>query len=449
MKILLIRCPPISTGHCPDIGLVYIASCLLEEGHDVSVFDLNIELYHILDKVDKDILKYSNLHSFENFYETLLIKYSLFFENVFNRIEELKPEIAGFNVWNSNACMSVEIAKRLKDRFPSVVTIFGGPECYPLLSGEKFAKETFIDLVIYGEAELTIKKAIESIYKDRRISSIPGSIINVSGAIKDCGWGEYVEKLDDLPRIVLDVFPLGLYAENNLLPISFSRGCLYSCEYCPRGMYPKFRWRSPDNIIQEIEYLIQKYPGMNSFRVCDASITSNLKQIEELCDLILSKGLDTRLQGFASTNPKLNYKLLSKMKTAGFDNLCYGVESGSERLLKKLGKKINIETIERVIKETFEAGIGVAVDMMVGMPDESEEDFRQSIDFLSRNKRYIHAVGINEYGDLPYSYVFSHMREFLRIPNEIKRIRHKEMKSLIDPFYIAEAQKFNYNSKIN
>lgn len=445
MKILLIRCPPISAGHCPDIGLAYIASCLLEEGHDVSVFDLNMELYHILDKVDKDILKHSNLHSFENFDRNLLIKYSSFFERVFDRIKKLNPEIVGFNVWNSNACMSVETAKRLKDRFPSIVTIFGGPECYPLLSGEKFARETFIDLVIYGEAELTIKKAIELIHRDRRIPSIPGSIINVGGTIKDCGWGEYVKKLDDLPRIALDIFPLGLYAENNLLPISFSRGCFYSCEYCPRGMYPKFRWRSPENIIQEIEYLIQKYPGMNSFRVCDASITSNLKQIEKLCDLILSKSIDIKLQGFASTNPQLNYKLLSKMKTAGFNNLCYGVESGSERLLGKLGKKINIETIERVIKETFEAGIGVAVDMMVGMPDESEEDFRQSMDFLSRNKRYIHAVGINEYGDLPYSYVFSHMQEFLRIPNEIKRIRHKEIKSFIDPFYIAEAQKFNYD----
>lgn len=448
MKILLIRCPPVSAGHCPDIGLVYIASCLAEDGHDVSVFDLNIELYHILDEADKEILKHSNIHSFENFDTNLLIKYSSFFENVFNRIKELKPEIAGFNVWYSNACVSVEIAKRLKDRFPSVVTIFGGPECYPLLSGEKFAKETSIDLVIYGEAEITIKKTVESIYKDRRIPSIPGCVINVNGDIRDCGWGEYVRNLDALPRIVLDVFPMELYAEKGILPISFSRGCSYSCEYCPRGMYPKFRWRSPENIVQEIEYLMQRHPGKNSFKVCDASITSNLKQIEKLCDLILSKGIDIRLQGFASTNPQLDYKLLSKMKMAGFNNLCYGVESGSERLLGKCGKKINIETIERVIKETFKAGMNVTIDMMVGIPDESEQDFGQSMDFLSRNKQYIDTVGINVYADLPYSYIFSHAQEFQRIPNEIKRIRYEKMKALIDSFYIFESQKFNYTSKV-
>jgi len=449
VKILLIRCPPISAGHCPDIGLVYIASCLAEDGHDVSVFDLNIELYHVLDEADKEIVKYSNIHSFENFDKNLLIKYPQFFENVFNRIEELKPEIAGFNVWNSNACVSVEIAKRLKDRIPSVVTIFGGPECYPLLSGKNFAKETFIDLIIYGEAEIMIKKAIESICKDRRVSSIPGSIINVNGDIRDCGWGEYVRDLDVLPYIALDVFPMELYTEKKFLPISFSRGCCYSCEYCPREMYPKFRWRSPENIIQEIEYLMQKYPSRNSFKVCDASITSNLKQIEQLCDLILSKGLDIRLQGFASINPQLDYKLLSKMRTAGFDNLCYGVESGSEKLLKKIGKKISIETIERVIKETFEAGINVAVDMMVGIPDESEEDFWQSMDFLSKNRQYIDTVGINIYVGLPYSYIFSHPQEFQRVPNEIKSIRYKGMKALIDFLYIFESQKYNYTSKIS
>ncbi|MFH0790845.1 MAG: radical SAM protein, partial [Candidatus Omnitrophota bacterium] len=325
-------------------------------------------------------------------------------------------------------------------------TVFGGPECYPLLSGLKFAEYPYVDIVIYGEAEITIKKVIDSLCKNGKILPFPGTIVNINGNITDCGWGEYITDLDSLPNLgsALEVFPLELYVKKESLPISFNRGCLYSCKYCPRGMYPRLRCRSAENLIKEIRCLRQMYPDKHNFKVCDASLTDNLHQLEQLCDFILSEGLTITLGGFASPNPGLNYRLLSKIRRAGFNSFCYGVETGSERLIHQLSKKIKIETIERVIKETFEAGINVTIDMMVGIANESENDFDESINFLIRNKRYINNVGINECAELPYSYVFSHLDEFEIIPQEIKRDRHKRMKELIDSLYLPEAQKFNF-----
>lgn len=77
------------------------------------------------------------------------------------------------------------------------------------------------------------------------------------------------------------------------------------------------------------------------------------------------------------------------MKKAGFNDLVYGVESGSEQILKKLGKKIKLEVIEKSIKESYNAGINVSIDILVGLPGETDYDFKQTLDFLIRNRTFI------------------------------------------------------------
>lgn len=444
MKVLFVRCPPISiNNYPPDIGLVYIASYVAALGYESAVIDANIEVYQQVSQAHKEMLKCSNLHSFSEEEKDFFTPYASFWEEIEQRIETFNPDVIGFNVWNSNAAASVRYAKRLKGLFPQAKIIFGGPECYPLLSGISFAKESCIDVVVYGEAELTIEKVLESMRHRGSFSRIPGIIVNTDGHIHDNGWGDYIKDPDTLPDMRLDLFPVAFYHH---LPLSFNRGCLHSCNYCPRRMYPRVRFRSVERIFHEIELLVTHYPEKKRFCLCDASATDSTKQLLGVSERIIVAGLHLDIGGcFASPNPALTPALLTQLKKAGFAGFCYGVETGSPRLNRMFEKNISIEDIERVIRQTYEAGLDVTIVMMVGFPGESEEDFKASLDFLVRNRQYITgSIGINECELLPYSYLWDHVDEFNIIPAEIKRERHYRMKSLIDSFDIAEAQKYNY-----
>lgn len=446
MRILLLRCPMITiSDYAPDIGLVNIASYLAQLGYDIAVFDINIELYQRSTQEHKAVWEHSNLHSFSEDKKELFSTYAKFWRDMYDRIIAFNPDVIGFNVWNSNAAMSLQYAKRLKEMLPQVKIIFGGPECYPLLSGMLFASEPCIDVVIYGEAELTAGRVLESMKKRSYFFHIPGIIVNNDGHIQDNGWGEYVRDLDMLPDMRLDLFPFALYPK---LPLSFSRGCVHNCKYCPRGMYPRVRFRSVNRIFHEMKLLVMRYPKKSSLCVCDSSMTNNLKQLIDLSDCIIANGLSLDITGFASPNPALTPALLSRLKQAGFNSFCYGIETASEKLNKMYDKKVSIESMERVIRQTYEADINIAIDMMVGFPGESEEDFKVSMDFIARNRQYITGgIGINECENLPYSYLWDFPGEFSFIPQEIKRERHYKMKSFIDSLDISEAQKYNYTPR--
>ena len=450
MRIALIRCPwiPVSS-YPPDIGFAYIATILKKSGHELSTFDLNIEFYHMLEEIDKEILNSWNSKMFLDFGESSFLKYEFIFNDAINRILKFNPDIVGFCVWETNKLISLELVRRIKENNSSLFTIFGGPDCYPLFSGREFAKNPAVELVIYGEAEITVRKVLDSIDRKKEILPLPGTITKNGDRVIDGGWGELVGNLDQLPFLDLVDFPLDLYTQR-VLPISFSRGCIYKCEYCPREMYPVFRCRSAEKIVHEIKFL-QKNFSPESFLVCDSTIMANLAQITKLCDLILVEGLKVSFGGFASTHLGLNYKLLTKMKKAGFNSFVYGVESGSEKILRRFGKKIELKTIERVIRDTYEAGIEIGVDILVGLPGESEDDFAQSIDFIIRNRSYIKRIGINNFGLEPYSYMFSHVKNYEFISEQLKLERTLRLKEIIGSLGLSETLKsdFLYNKKIS
>lgn len=443
MRIVLLRCPWITVQHPPDIGLAYVIASLKMDGHEVLLFDLNIEFFHKIKEEDKRNLKYSNHNLLIMEGNRIFQEYSFLVDDAIEQILKQQPEIVGFNVWLSNGEVSMEFARRLKTIDPSIYTIFGGPDVYPLWSGRKYIKEDAVDLIVYGEAEITFKKVLDNLIKFKKVYPIPGTLIRDNGNEVDGGLGEVAKNLDELPMPALEYFPLLLYANRGI--ISFTRGCVHKCEYCSREMYPQFRWRSPQNIIKEIEYRLKANPEIKNFVVCDAALNANLQQIRELCNLIIDRNLKFSLNGFAFNHPGIDYNFLVEMKKAGFNDLVYGVESGSEQILKKLGKKIKLEVIERSIKESYNAGINVSIDILVGLPGETDYDFKQTLDFLIRNRTFIKKVGVNYFTVMPYSYIYDNKANFEFIPYEVISERIRELTKLIKSLGLSETVESGFN----
>lgn len=444
MKVVLLRCPWITILQPPDIGVAYLIASLKSDGHEVRFFDLNMEFYRKIDEADKERLIYSSAAVLIKEGDKIFTKYTGLAEEAVGRILELKPDVVGFNVWQMNGRVSREFARKIKKADSSIVTVFGGPDAYPLWSGMDYINEPAVDLVVYGEAEITFKRILDDLGRNGRVRAAPGTLFRDNGAVIDSGFGSVVEDLDKLPMPALEDFPLGLYV-HNALPISFTRGCVHKCEYCPREMYPHFRSRSASGIVKEIELRAGMFPDKNKYFVCDAALNANIVQIRELCGLIIEKGIKATFGGFAYTHPGADRDFLKLMRKAGFNELVYGVESGSERMLESLGKKIEIKTIERILKDTYEAGIEVSIDILVGLPGESEDDFRKTLEFLSRNGKYIKKVGVNHFGVLPYSKIYGRKEEYKLVPEDVIMGRIGELMGRIQSLALPETVKAGFD----
>jgi radical SAM superfamily enzyme YgiQ (UPF0313 family) len=164
-----------------------------------------------------------------------------------------------------------------------------------------------------------------------------------------------------------------------------SRGCPYRCAYCSKPVFgSKFRAQSPDRVIEEMEYLIEKF-GVKEIAFYDDSFTLDKKRIHAIADKIIAKKL--KIAWTCETRVNLvDKELLKHMKQAGCYTVAYGIESASPEIIKTLQKDITLEQVEKAIRAHKEVGLQVVGYFMLGSPGETPETIQQTIDFAKKLK---------------------------------------------------------------
>ena len=166
--------------------------------------------------------------------------------------------------------------------------------------------------------------------------------------------------------------------------------------------------RTAGNILEEIKLRLNQYE-VAQFVVCDPAVNQDLGMLSDLCDMIIDEGLDIKWDGMAQISNDMGLDLLKKMERAGCVMLNYGVESGSEKVLKSMGKKYTPDEAEDVIKNTSAAGINVVMNMIVGYPNESEQDFNMTLEFVERVRPYVFNIAPGHPClVVPYNRLFTH-----------------------------------------
>jgi len=182
---------------------------------------------------------------------------------------------------------------------------------------------------------------------------------------------------------------------------------------------------SGERIFQEVDYQLKRNKDVHFFSFNDHVINANMHSLSRFCDLVLEARLKKdqsnsdwgmlSWKGAAVIRPEIDKAFLKKMKEIGFYELEYGIESGSSRVREKMKKyPVSTEIVERVIRDTYEAGIKVRANFMFGFPGETEQDFQDTLDFLKRNKDVFAQVHPSEtfcHID-PSTYLFNHHDEF-------------------------------------
>lgn len=326
--------------------------------------------------------------------------------------------IVGFHVISHTGLMwSILLARKLKKIQPRILTVLGGPAF--LSAQEVLSVNSEIDIIVRREGEVTISEiansydgSLESIKRIDGISYRNGKNGIVSNADR-----QLIKSLDALPFPDYDDLPLHEYPQNKfgipVMPVVGSRGCIGNCVFCveKRLWGNTYRMRSPENIVSEIKNIKEKY-GTSIIRFNDSSINCNIKSLEKFCDLMIEENIGMQWTSNARIRPKMNNKLLRKMRQAGCMGLWFGIESGSQRILRKMKKGYDLETAKNVLRDTAKNGIRVQIFMIVDFPGETLSDFNKSVAFLEQNHQFIDQVSVSRFGVLPDSEISHNPQEY-------------------------------------
>jgi len=393
-KVALVQCPVWWTTD-PPLGLAQLAGALKAAGHDVDVFDLSIELFRVRGPA------YENAWAWEQFAfwqdpawtAACFRDHASFWDAAVARIARSDAAVVGFAAFLGSLRSTLEVARRVKEAAPDKKIVLGGEYFF---FGDKAAEvlaEPCVDAVVTRAADFTLPDLVASLVETGRLQPCPGALVKVDGAPVWGGERPEETRLDSLPFADYTAFPLDLYDDENRIPMAASRGCIRRCAFCStRAFWEGYGYMSGDRIFAEVAHHRKLFPDRRHVEFYDITANGDVPSLERFAERVIESGLDITWKINAVIRPEMTREVLDKMAKSGCISIIYGVESGSEKVLRLMRKGYTPEVADRVLKDTHEAGIKVTGNFMFGFPGETEDDFRQTLDFLRRNHRYLDRV---------------------------------------------------------
>ncbi|MDD5111952.1 MAG: radical SAM protein [Candidatus Altiarchaeota archaeon] len=361
--------------HAPPLGIASLAAFLRERKHEPMILDLAVD--------QRDPVKVCG---------------------------SFRPDYIGLSVSTPLLSDACSIAKKLKKKFPKARIIFGGP--HPSTDVEGVLKNDFVDYVIFGEGEEPLCELLDA----NEPPGIKGLAFKRGGKIVVNPQRELIADLDSLPTPAYDMLDVFAYPDHPLsaerpnISIITSRGCPFGCTYCNKSVFGRtFRKMGYKKVVDQMEYLSKTY-GMREFQIIDDIFTLDKERVRKICDEILKRNLKVKwMTPNGVRADSLDLDTLKLMKKAGCHYLYIGIESGSQRILDRIKKGLTLDQVRRAVNMVNDAGIRVGAFFMLGLPDETPEDMRKTIDFAKSLR--LDSVKFGILVPLPGTEVFEEFRK--------------------------------------
>ncbi len=304
--------------------------------------------------------------------------------NDFKRdLSEFKPDVLVINAATPTLDTDLAVCEAAKQVLPNILTIAKGAY---FLTENVSVLERFpaLDLIIRGEPEITFKEIISK----KPFCEILGLTYRQDGVARNNAQRPFIDNLDSLPFPARDLVDMNLYTrpDNNQKQavIKVSRGCPFHCFFCLATPVSgkKVRMRSIGNIIAEIRECKEKY-GVKNFLFWSDIFDIDRNWTIELCERLINEKLN--IVWSANTRADTaDFELAKLMRKSGCGLVSIGIESGSQYMLDKMGKKTTITQIETTVKAFRKAGIKVYGYFVLGLPWETEETAQTTIKFARK-----------------------------------------------------------------
>lgn len=295
-------------------------------------------------------------------------------------LKEFCPDYLLINVATPTFKSDLGALTVAKEICPDVVTIAKGA-AFLTVAFEVMYFQKDLDLILFGEPEETLREVLEG--KD--YSKILGLYYRDDLRAKFTGSRPFIEDLDKLPYPARHLVDNNIYRrpDNNKVQavIKVSRGCPFHCFFCLATPVSgaKVRKRSAENIIEEIKECVDKY-GITNFLFWSDIFNIDKVWVMDLCQKIIDSGL--KITWSANTRADTaDEEMAQKMYEAGCRLVSIGVESGSQEMLDKIGKRITLDDVRLTVKIFKKAGIRIYNYFVIGLPWEDEDTVEDTIDF--------------------------------------------------------------------
>lgn len=342
-------------------GLAYLASAARNAGHEVTVYQQDIYHWpdsHLTDFLDKnsfDVVEVSVIGGYYQYHKLLSLSEAI------------------------NASCNRNLFK---------YTIGGhGPASDP----EYFLRKTGADVVGIGEGEITFVELLDAFAGKRSLESVDGIAFfdkNQRGRYIRTKQRELIQNIDEIAWPAYDLFDMTHYAlirlpnikgNERCIPLLSGRGCIFACNFCYR-LDKGFRPRSAESIIEEIQYLKEKY-NISYIAFSDELLMSSRERTMQLCDAFI----DAKLNIKWDCNGRLNFAdvdVLEKMKAAGYVFINYGIESLDDETLRVMHKGLTRQMIIRGVENTLQVGISPGLNIIYGNINEPLSAIEDAVEFL-------------------------------------------------------------------
>lgn len=369
MKVLLIKgiiydsskrffFPPISKArlyvqmlYSPPIGLLYMANCLKNEGHDVEIIDC----FH--EKKPMEVIQ-----------QTLS-----------------STDVVGLSIITDYKQYSVDIAQKIKETDPELPVIIGGPHS-TFFHDKALNDIPAADIAVVGDGEYAFIDILNAINGDNKLSDVHGIYYRKNGEIKVGKAPKLIEDLDSLPfpsRDLVEKYEYGklydiYFRKPKYTSFATGRGCPFHCRFCSHVFSPlqKYRKRSVDNVVKEFQEINDVY---NSVYIIDDSFFVEPKRVGKIMDGLIESGTDFELYILGGRVGLTDREVYKKMKKAGVQRIFYGLESGNQEILDFYNKGTTIDQIRKSINLAHEMDIFTTGSFIFGAPNETKEQIEETI----------------------------------------------------------------------
>ncbi len=333
------------------VGLAYLAAVLEKNNHEIGMLNLTN-------------------HKWEN------VK-----QKVIDHAKKEKPDILGIGILTNSRTSAKKLIQTVKEHSPNTIVVAGGIHTTYLY--EQILNHYKVDFAVLGEAEETFVELLDFIKQKRPIEDfkqIKGIVFKHKGELIKTENRQRIKDLDSLPFPKHELFREAIEYSKTAY-IMTSRGCPFTCDFCPSTAFWGFnlKQRSIDNIITEIKHLVKEFPDLEILYFVDDEFICNNQRVLKLSKRMIEEKFNLKWICLGRASSVLDEEVIIWMKKAGCTDIIFGIESGSQRILDNISKKIKVHQVVQSFTLCKKHGINPRFLSIVGLPGETAESVNETI----------------------------------------------------------------------
>ena len=317
--------------------------------------------------------------------------FNLSVDDIVERIVEEAPEYVGITLFTVGVWGAAEIARRVKRALPDTRIIVGGPHISSMAE-ETMQRFREFDYAVVGEGEEPLVRLLQALDNDDDLTDVPALCYMEGDTLRRTPALPINKVLDRLPMPAWDLlanfpdaYPAAVYdfPRTPVATIAASRGCPFHCKFCDTSTFgARVRHYSPERVFEMIVHLQEKF-GVRHILFVDDLFLASKERTRKLCELIIESGTRVTWSCTARVDT-VKPDILKLMKKAGCWEISFGLESGSNRILKSMDKAADIQRSEQAVRWTAKAGIRTKGLFILGYPGETVETIETTKNFIRR-----------------------------------------------------------------